>query len=126
MRDGGQAQYLEPPVPASDGDDLLGPTLAWAIEHLDESLSVELLARRTGLSPRHFARRFKEQQGTTPRQWLLAQRVILARRLLETTDEPVDRIAQRCGFFAATGLRPHFRRLVRCSPSSYRRSFRGR
>ena len=76
------------------------------------------------MSPRTFARRFVEVTGTTPIQWLLTQRVLRARALLETTDLPVERIAHECGFSTGAGLRAHFQRVVGASPVTYRRTFR--
>ena len=122
-RDGGQAQYVATPIPTGPADDLLSDVLAWMVEHLDEQLPVEELARRAAMSPRHFARRFRDVTGTTPHQWLLSQRVLLAQRLLETTNEPVERIADRCGFGSAANLRQHFQRVVGTSPVAYRRTF---
>lgn len=124
QRDGGQAQFVDAPLPSVCQDDTLARTLEWAIAHLDEPLTVEDLARQALLSPRTFARRFRAATGTTPMQWLLRQRVLLAQRLLETTDLPVDVVAPRCGFGAATALRVHFRRLVGTTPMAYRRTFR--
>ena len=122
-RDGGQAQYVDQPIPFGPGDDLLGDLLTWMVEHLEEQLAVEDLARRAAMSPRHFARRFRAVTGTTPHQWLLGQRVLLAQRLLETTDEPIELVADRCGFGTAANLRQHFSRIVGTSPASYRRTF---
>lgn len=123
-RDGGQAQYIQAPVPVrADESDPFRDTLDWAIEHLDEPLTVEVLARRSATSPRTFARRFAAATGTTPLQWLLRQRVLLAQRLLETTDEPIERIADRCGFGSAAGMRVHFQRQVGTNPTAYRRTF---
>jgi AraC family transcriptional activator FtrA len=123
QRDGGQAQFVHAPVPPAPDDDPIGRTLDWAIEHLDEPLTVEDLARQALVSPRSFARRFRTATGTTPMQWLTRQRVLHAQRLLETTDLPIEVVAQRCGFGTATGLRVHFRRLVGTSPLAYRRTF---
>ena len=123
-RDGGQAQFVDLPVPEADGDEPLAGVLGWMIEHVDEDLSVEQLARRARTSPRTFARRFRSATGTTPHQWLLRQRVLLAQQLLETTDEPVERVAQRSGFGSAAALRQHFSRTVSASPAAYRRAFR--
>ena len=123
-RGGGQAQFVDLPMPESDGDDPLSGVLGWMLEHVGDDLSVEQLARRGRTSPRTFARRFRAITGTTPHQWLLSQRVLLAQRLLETTDEPVERVAQRCGFGSADGLRQHFTRAVSASPQAYRRTFR--
>ncbi len=124
-RDGGQAQYVQAPVPACADDDPLGPVLAWMVEHLDEVVTVEDLAHRASMSPRTFARRFVEVTGTTPLQWLLTQRVLHARALLEATDLPVEHVAHRCGFSSGAGLRMHFQKVVGASPAAYRRTFRG-
>jgi len=123
-RDGGQAQYVDDPVPDGSGADLMGETMAWLQQHLSEPITVEELARRSAMSPRTFARRFRATTGTTPMRWVLRQRVLLAQRVLETTDEPVDRVAQLAGFGSPAALRQHFNRIVRTSPTSYRRAFR--
>ena len=94
------------------------------VEHLDEPLTVTDLADRAGLSERTFARRFTAATGSTPLQWLLAQRVAHARLLLESTDLSVEQVAGRCGFATAAGLRLHFQRQVGTSPLAYRRTFR--
>jgi AraC family transcriptional regulator, transcriptional activator FtrA len=122
-RDGGQAQYIDHPLP-DPGPDLFGETLHWMQAHLGEELAVDDLARRAAMSPRTFARRFRLATGTTPLQWLLHQRVLLARQMLETTDLPVERIAERCGFGTAATLRQHFQRMVHTTPRAYRRTFR--
>jgi len=123
-RDGGQAQFVEAPVPATAGDDPLAGVLGWMLGHLDQPLSVGQLARRAAMSPRTFARQFKAVTGTTPHQWLLSQRILLAQRLLETSDRPVEHVASQCGFASAAGLRAHFQRAVSASPMAYRRTFR--
>ena len=122
-RDGGQAQFVHEPVPTAAGD-LLSDTLAWATTHLGERIGVDDLAARAAMSPRSFARRFHDVTGTTPLQWLLRQRVLLAQRLLETTDLGVDVIAAQSGLGTATNLRQHFQRVVRTTPNAYRRTFR--
>ena len=122
-REGGQAQYVEAPVSACDCDDLAA-TLDWAVHHLDEDLTVEQLAATARMSPRTFARRFRASTGTTPLQWLFQQRVLAARRMLETTDLSVDHVADRCGFGAASTLRMHFRRITGTTPQAYRATFR--
>jgi transcriptional regulator GlxA family with amidase domain len=123
-RDGGQAQFVEAPVSADECIDPLAVTLDWALEHLDEPLSVEVLARRALMSPRTFARRFRSVTGTTPLQWLLRQRILQVQQLLETTDLPIELIAQRSGFGTAAGLRTHFKRALHTSPLAYRNTFR--
>ena len=122
-RDGGQAQYVERPLP-TDGEHDLTDLLAWMAAHLDEELTVTGLARRAHMSERTFARRFRAETGTTPHHWLTWQRVLLAQRLLETTDLDVDQIARRCGFGGAATLRHHFVGRVGTSPQRYRRTFR--
>jgi transcriptional regulator GlxA family with amidase domain len=98
--------------------------LAWAAAHLDEEHTVEALARRAHMSPRTFARRFRAETGTTPYHWLTGQRILLAQRLLEETDETVDRVAARTGFGTAPVLRHHFTRWRGTTPQAYRRTFR--
>jgi transcriptional regulator GlxA family with amidase domain len=121
-REGGQAQFIERPPPAEFGS--LEATRRWALERLAEPLDVAAMARHAGVSPRTFARRFREETGTTPLRWLLAQRVLEARRLLEESDLPVEDVAWRAGFGTAASLREHFRRATETTPSGYRRSFR--
>lgn len=122
-RDGGQAQYIETPVPATTAADPLYDVLNWALENLDRPLPINVLAARAHLSPRTFCRRFKQVTGTTPRQWVLDQRLLLARQLLESTDLTIEQIAHRTGFTGALGLRQLFRRRVGIGPSAYRHSF---
>ncbi|MEU0410981.1 helix-turn-helix domain-containing protein [Streptomyces griseorubiginosus] len=123
-RDGGQAQYIERPLPASKCD-TVGEVLVWMEGHLDEDVTVEQLAERALMSPRTFARRFQQETGTTPYRWILRQRVLLAQRLLEATDETVDAIAGRTGFGTAAALRHQFLRAVGTTPNAYRRTFQG-
>ena len=125
-RDGGQAQYIDRPLtdphPAAGS---LEPTRAWALEHLDEQLDVSTLARRAYMSPRTFARRFGQETGTTPAQWVLEQRTRAAQELLEDSDLPIEHVAQQCGFGSAATLRAHFGRRLSTTPTAYRRNFRG-
>ncbi len=122
QRQGGQAQFIKrEPTP---GTGSLEATRHWALERLREPLDVASMARHAAVSPRTFARRFREEVGTTPLQWLLAHRVTEARRLLEETDLPVEDVAWRCGFGTAASLREHFRRATSTTPLAYRRSFR--
>ncbi len=122
QRDGGQAQYITAPVVDCEAE-TLGPLLTWIVAHLDEEHTVEELARRAHMSPRTFARRFRAETGTTPHAWVTAQRVLRAEELLETTDHPVDRIADQVGFGNAATLRHHFTRARAVSPQQYRRTF---
>ena len=123
-REGGQAQYVPVPVPEVDDTSRLREALAWASEHLDQPVTVDELAQRALMSPRSFARHFRATTGTTPHAWLLAQRLSRAQHLLETSDLPVEEVAQRCGFGAATTLRGHFATRFGTSPQAYRRTFR--
>jgi len=122
-RQGGQAQFVAAPLPVDRGADPLAMSLDWAVERLDQPLTVGDLAEHAHLSARQFSRRFREVTGTTPHQWLLAQRVLLARRLLETTDLPIERVADQAGFGSSAALRMHFQRSLRTSPLAYRRVF---
>lgn len=122
-RPGGQAQYAEAPVPRHD-DDGLAPLLHWAIEHLDQPLTIADLARYQRLAPRTLIRRFQLATGTSPLRWLLAQRVQHARWLLESTDDPLSAIARRCGLGTEANLRYHFTRLAGVAPAQYRRTFK--
>jgi AraC family transcriptional regulator, transcriptional activator FtrA len=126
QRDGGQAQYIEAPVPVLDAANLFADTVAWLQEHLDQPVTVNDLADRAAMSPRTFARRFLAAVGTTPYQWLVRERIRLAQRLLETSDLPVEIIADRSGFGSADNFRKHFARALRTSPQAYRRTFRSR
>ena len=122
-RDGGQAQFVETPVRFRQAE-TLAPLLDELAAALDEEYSIDDLAVRCNMSTRTFARRFRAETGTTPYLWLTHQRVLLARRMLEEGDDPVDTVAQRCGFGSGAMLRHHFGRIVGVSPASYRRTFR--
>ncbi|MCX4818620.1 helix-turn-helix domain-containing protein [Streptomyces sp. NBC_01142] len=122
-RTGGQAQFIELPVPAAD-DDSLGPVLQWATEQLHRPLTVDDMARRARMSPRTFFRRLQAATGTTPLQWLLNQRLARAQSLLETTELPVEQIGERSGLGSAANLRRHFTRTLGVSPAHYRQAFK--
>ncbi|MFD7298451.1 helix-turn-helix domain-containing protein [Streptomyces sp. NPDC059897] len=124
-RDGGQAQFVERPLPATRCD-TVGEVLSWMERHLDEPATVEELAARAHMSPRTFARRFQQETGTTPYRWLLRQRVLLAQELLERTDETVDAIAARAGFGNAAAMRHQFMKALGTTPNAFRRTFRVR
>ena len=125
-RDGGQAQFVQSPMATAVEGNHLAATLEWAMEHLDQVITVEQLAAHAHRSPRTFARHFRAETGTTPLQWLLAQRIEAAQRMLETTDVPVAEVAIDCGFGSSAALRMHFGRAVGTSPAAYRRTFRAR
>jgi transcriptional regulator GlxA family with amidase domain len=123
-RAGGQAQFIvhEPPTPEGAS---LEPVIRWLEQNDSAALSLRQIARRAAMSIRTLNRRFREQTGTTPLQYLLAARVRRGQHLLETTDESVERIAAKIGFGSATTFRACFRRLVGTSPRAYRDAFRG-
>ncbi|MCW2496440.1 helix-turn-helix domain-containing protein [Jatrophihabitans sp.] len=122
-RDGGQAQYVDAPIRVHAADTLAGLLDEIGAELSDEH-TIESLATRASMSPRTFARRFRAETGTTPHLWLTHQRVLLARRMLEEGDDPIDTVADRCGFGTGAMLRHHFARIVGVSPAAYRRTFR--
>jgi transcriptional regulator GlxA family with amidase domain len=126
-RDGGQAQFVARPIAGAAGAGTsLEATRAWALDRLDQPLGVTALARQACMSPRNFARRFRQETGTTPVQWVLDERTRVAQGLLETTDLPVEHVATRTGFGSATTLRTHFGRRFATTPTAYRRAFRQR
>lgn len=122
-RDGGQAQFIEAPVRVATAD-TLQPLLEWMGAHLHEDLSVETLAAQAMMSQRTFARRFRAETGTTPYHWITNQRILLAERLLEESEETIERVATRVGFSNATALRHHFARLRGTTPQRYRRLYK--
>jgi len=122
-REGGQAQFIEQPLPAAQRDDKLQALLGWVVQHLDQPHSVDSLAGRVAMSRRTFTRRFRQTTGTTLLQWLLNQRLARARRLLETTDRAVEWVALEAGFGSAVSLRQHFAASLGTSPTRYRAQF---
>ncbi|MCO1577617.1 helix-turn-helix domain-containing protein [Crossiella sp. SN42] len=122
-RDGGQAQFIERPLPV-EPDSGTTEVREWMLGNLERPLDLRELAARARMSVRTFTRRFREETGLSPGQWLVRQRVELARRLLEETDLAVDRIAAQAGFGTAASLRSHLRAQLGTAPSSYRRTFR--
>lgn len=122
-RDGGQSQFMEPvPDPAGPGTP---PTQAWALDRLDGPLTLADLAAHARMSVRTFSRRFRVETGQSPARWLITQRVALARRLLESTDLPVERVAADAGFGTTASLRQHLHAAIGVAPLAYRRTYRG-
>jgi transcriptional regulator GlxA family with amidase domain len=123
-REGGQAQFIDRQVPAPDHFSTAA-TREWALQHLDEELTVQRLARHAKMSPRTFNRRFREETGQSPGAWVRSRRVDHARELLESRDLPVDEVARLAGLGSGGNLRHHLRRGVGMSPSSYRKVYQG-
>jgi transcriptional regulator GlxA family with amidase domain len=124
-RDGGQSQFIVHAQPAPDGASL-APLLEWLERNLQRELTLAEIARRGATSVRSLSRRFREQTGTTPLQWLIRSRVRRAQSLLETTAHSIERVAAGSGFGSVTSLREHFARVVSTSPQAYRKAFRSR
>ncbi|MGX1273807.1 GlxA family transcriptional regulator [Streptomyces phaeoluteigriseus] len=122
FRDGGQAQYIERPVPEA-GATSTAATRAWALRRLGEPLTLADLAAHARMSLRTFARRFQEEVGLSPGRWLIQQRVAHARHLLESTDLTVDQVAGRVGFATGASLRQHLHAAIGVSPQAYRKTF---
>jgi transcriptional regulator GlxA family with amidase domain len=122
-RDGGQAQYIEAPVPKAP-DQGTAATRQWALENLHEPLALADLAQHARMSLRTFARRFTDEVGMSPGRWLVQQRVARARHLLESSDLLVDEIAEHVGFGTGTSLRQHLHAAIGVAPLAYRRTFR--
>jgi transcriptional regulator GlxA family with amidase domain len=123
-RAGGQSQYIEMPVPGLDTADELAEVLQWALRHLDQPLTVDSLAACASMSPRTFARRFRQRTGATPGSWVNQQRVLLAARLLEGGNDTIASVSTRSGFGSPDTLRRHFARARGVTPDQYRRAFR--
>ncbi len=122
-REGGQAQFIvQDHAPAPQGS-TLEPLLIWLQENLGRELTLADIAAQAGVSTRTLIRRFTEQTGTTPLQWLHRARIRQAQHLLETTAHPVERIASRVGFGSPTAFRDRFKRTTGVSPHAYRRAF---
>jgi transcriptional regulator GlxA family with amidase domain len=122
VRPGGQAQFIARPLPPAR-DDSLAATRAWALDRLDVDLTLAEMARHASLSVRTLTRRFREETGLSPLQWLLHQRVERARELLEATALPVDQVARRSGLGTRDSLRQHMRQRVGLTPTAYRAAF---
>ncbi|MFI7307960.1 GlxA family transcriptional regulator [Streptomyces hygroscopicus] len=122
-RDGGQAQYIRRPLPEPQQATTTAAR-AWALGRLDRPISLSELAAQEAMSVRTFTRRFREEVGVSPGQWLTRQRVERARHLLEDTDLSVDQVAREAGFGSPASLRQHFQAAVGVSPTAYRRTFR--
>lgn len=122
-REGGQAQFIVHDHPPRPQGSVFEPLLVWLQENLGRDLSLDDIAAQAGTSTRTLIRRFREQTGTTPLQWLHRARIRQAQHLLETSDHPVERIAAQVGFGSPTAFRDRFKRTTGVSPHAYRRSF---
>ncbi len=122
-REGGQAQFIASAPPSSP--EALQPLLSWLAKHLEQPLGLEEIAQRAAMSTRTLSRRFLEQTGTTPLQWVLAQRVRRAQHLLESTALSIEQVATKAGFGSAAAFRDRFAKVVGARPQSYRRTFGG-
>ena len=125
-RQGGQAQFIDQPIPSNRRDSRLGQLLDWARANLQLPHTLDSLAEKALMSRRTFSRHFRQHTGTTVGAWLLAERLALSQRLLEGSDRPIDAVASLAGFGSPVSLRHHFSKALGISPSHYRRSFRGR
>ncbi|PZG00773.1 GlxA family transcriptional regulator [Micromonospora deserti] len=123
-RDGGQAQFIERPVPEPATAATTTTVREWALQRLHRPLSLADLAAHGRMSVRTLTRRFRDEVGMTPGQWLTRQRVHHARHLLETTDLTVDRVAAEAGFGTGASLRQHLTATIGVSPTAYRHTFR--
>ncbi|QYN22188.1 GlxA family transcriptional regulator [Amycolatopsis sp. DSM 110486] len=125
-REGGQAQFIVHDQPPTPRGSVLEPVLRWLDENCAKDLTLDDIAAHAGMSSRTLNRRFREQTGTSPLQWLLRARIRQAQHLLEATDHGVDRIAGQVGFGSPTSFRDRFKRIVGTSPQAYRGSFQRR
>ncbi|QXP89599.1 GlxA family transcriptional regulator [Methylococcus capsulatus] len=123
-RQGGQAEFIERPVPPTGGDGRFAQILEWVAQNLGQAHSIDSLAERAAMSRRHFSRLFRQAAGTSFKQWLLGQRLAHAQRMLEGGNASIEEVAQEAGFGSALSLRQHFHRAFHTSPSAYRKMFR--
>ncbi|GLZ57831.1 MULTISPECIES: transcriptional regulator FtrA [Micromonospora] len=123
-RDGGQAQFVEAPVPTDPDDDRIAGSIDWALAHLAEPLTVARLAARAHMSSRTYLRHFARATGTSPIRWLIDQRIRASLAMLEETDLAVEQVARAVGFDTPVTYRHHFGRSMLTSPTAYRRAFR--
>jgi transcriptional regulator GlxA family with amidase domain len=123
-RQGGQAQFIERPLPVSSSDGRFSQVLEWVTQHLEQAHSIDSLAERAAMSRRNFTRHFRQTTGASFKQWLLNQRLAHAQRMLESSDASIEVVAQEAGFGTALSLRQHFRSALRTPPSVYRKLFR--
>jgi transcriptional regulator GlxA family with amidase domain len=122
-RQGGQAQFIERPLPVNSSDDRFSQVLAWVNGNLADNHSIDALAERALMSRRNFTRHFRDATGTSFKQWLLNQRVAHAQHLLESSEVSIEMVAQEAGFGSALSLRQHFRAALHTSPSAYRKLY---
>lgn len=122
-REGGQAQFIEQPLPATARGSKLSDLLEWLREHLDQPHTLDSLAARCAMSRRTFSRQFRQTTGATVVQWLVAERLAYCQRLLESTDQSVESIATLCGFGSALSLRQHFKAAFGVAPLAWRKMF---
>lgn len=123
-RQGGQAQFIERPLPVSGSDGRFADVLEWVTQRLEQAHSIDALAERAAMSRRNFTRHFRQATGTSFKQWLLGQRLAHAQWMLESGDASIEVVAQEAGFGSALSLRQHFRTVLQTSPSVYRTSYR--
>ena len=121
-REGGQRQFVKEPVPECDTDGF-GQVLGWMLSNLDTDIAISDMAAKANMSPRTFARRFRDEVGTSPLRWLTEQRVLAAQGLLESSNQGIEEIARRVGFGSATLLRHHFTTAVGITPTAFRSRF---
>jgi transcriptional regulator GlxA family with amidase domain len=123
FREGGQAQFIERPVPDGTGT-TTAPTRAWALERLSTPLALADLAAHANMSVRTFTRRFRDETGLSPTKWITRQRIEHARHLLESTELPIAEVARAAGFTTPVSLREHLHATLGVSPHAYRQAFR--
>lgn len=123
-RDGGQAQFIEAAIlPVDEEDDGIARSMQYAMDHLASPLTVSALAGAARMSDRSYLRHFTARNGTSPMRWVITQRIAASLPLLESPEGTVEEIAAAVGFESAATFRHHFGRVMRTSPTAYRRGF---
>ncbi|WP_153146054.1 helix-turn-helix domain-containing protein [Dechloromonas sp. H13] len=124
-RQGGQAQFIEQPIPATLSGSRLAALIDWVRANLNQPHTLDSLAEKAVMSRRTLTRHFRQITGTTVGQWLHDERLALTQRLLESGDQSIEAIAARAGFGSPESLRLHFRKAYGVSPTTWRRTFKG-
>lgn len=124
-REGGQAQFIEHPVPTNTRDDKINALLAWLRQNLEKTHDLDSLAAFVNMSRRSFTRHFIKATGISVGEWLNAQRLQRSQELLETTSISIESVAEMAGFQSPVSFRQSFKARFAISPREWRRAFRG-
>ena len=121
-RSGGQKQFIPTPIAVRENHNV-STAMEWALEHISQKISVKEMAQQVHMSERTFLRRFRENAGCTPKEWLQRMRISKAQALIETTNKPLNLVAEQTGYQSIEAFRLAFKRQTGLSASAYRSRF---